>query len=321
MRRRGFLAGFGASVALAALPVAARTVRPGEGDSARSLQDLVPRGRLAGLATDGIQTVVRLSTSRVYQGGALLVSASPGSAGTASLFGRSYALEPGDDGIAGFVSIGTEDTPGETEVVVSVQREDGEELFTRTVTVLKTNWTVDYLEIPPPTGDEPNPLDPAEGIKESQRLGQVYSGLTPRVWRDRWVAPVLGTLTADRISAYFGEQRSINGGPVQGHHGGTDITSGFGAPIVATNDGTVVLSDRLVVRGNMVIIDHGGGVFSGYGHLSERSVAVGDTVAQGEVIGAEGMTGLVTGPHLHWEMSVGGVLVDGLRWLDGTQGF
>jgi murein DD-endopeptidase MepM/ murein hydrolase activator NlpD len=55
--------------------------------------------------------------------------------------------------------------------------------------------------------------------------------------------------------------------------------------------------------------------------MSERTVSEGDFVAQGDLIGVEGATGLVTGAHLHWEVSVGGVLVDGLRWLDGSQGF
>ncbi len=110
-----------------------------------------------------------------------------------------------------------------------------------------------------------------------------------------------------------------------GHHGGTDIATPLGqepgASIMAANHGVVVLSERLVVRGNMVVIDHGGGVFTGYAHMASRTVAQGDSVAQGDIIGTEGATGLVTGAHLHWEVAVGGVLVDGLRWLDGSQGF
>jgi murein DD-endopeptidase MepM/ murein hydrolase activator NlpD len=124
-----------------------------------------------------------------------------------------------------------------------------------------------------------------------------------------------------RVTGYFGEQRSFNGGPVQGHHGGTDLGADAGTPIYATNGGVVVMSGLYLVRGNLVVIDHGGGVFSLYGHMSERAVAAGDAVAKGQVIGYVGSTGLSTGPHLHWEMSVFGVLVDGLRWLDGSQGF
>jgi murein DD-endopeptidase MepM/ murein hydrolase activator NlpD len=76
----------------------------------------------------------------------------------------------------------------------------------------------------------------------------------------------------------------------------------------------VALAGPLEVRGNAVILDHGWGVYSGYYHLSEVVVAEGQLVAQGEMIGRLGNTGLSTGAHLHWEMRVGGVLVDPLEW-------
>jgi len=69
------------------------------------------------------------------------------------------------------------------------------------------------------------------------------------------------------------------------------------------------------------VVDHGAGVLSSYGRMSSLSVSVGDEIERGGVLGLVGSTGLSTGPHLHWELAVGGVLVDGLRWLDGTQGF
>ena len=87
------------------------------------------------------------------------------------------------------------------------------------------------------------------------------------------------------------------------------------------NAGTVVLAGRYLVRGNLVVIDHGGGVLSLYGHMNELAVVTGQPVSKNQVIGYVGSTGLSSGPHLHWELSVAGVLVDGLRWLDGSQGF
>ena len=95
----------------------------------------------------------------------------------------------------------------------------------------------------------------------------------------------------------------------------------IGTPIRATNRGIVVFAEEGLYRGNLVVIDHGAGVLSSYGHQSALRVTVGDTVERGDVVGLVGSTGLSSGPHLHWEMAVGGVLVDGLRWLDGTQGF
>jgi murein DD-endopeptidase MepM/ murein hydrolase activator NlpD len=141
--------------------------------------------------------------------------------------------------------------------------------------------------------------------------------VTAKKWSGAWGAP----LADMRVTGYFGEQRSFNGGPVQGHHGGTDLGADFGTPIMATNDGVVVMSGLYLTRGNLIVVDHGLGVFSLYGHMSERVAQVGDFVTKGQVIGYVGSTGLSTGAHLHWEMSVFGVLVDGLRWLDGSQGF
>jgi murein DD-endopeptidase MepM/ murein hydrolase activator NlpD len=91
--------------------------------------------------------------------------------------------------------------------------------------------------------------------------------------------------------------------------------------VLATNSGRVVMARQMALRGNMVIIDHGGGLLSGYGHMSAFAVAEGQTVQAGDIIGYVGNTGLSTGAHLHWEMAAGGIVVDALRFTDGTDGF
>ena len=78
--------------------------------------------------------------------------------------------------------------------------------------------------------------------------------------------------------------------------------------------GTVVLAEPLQVRGQVIILDHGWGVFTGFWHLSQIDVQVGQVVSRGEIIGLVGNTGLSTGAHLHWEMQVAGVPVDPLQW-------
>ena len=80
--------------------------------------------------------------------------------------------------------------------------------------------------------------------------------------------------------------------------------------------GTIVLAEPLTVRGNVVFIDHGWGLLTGYWHLSTIETEVGQQVAPGDLIGRVGNTGLSTGAHMHWEMWVGGISVDGLQWLD-----
>jgi murein DD-endopeptidase MepM/ murein hydrolase activator NlpD len=77
-----------------------------------------------------------------------------------------------------------------------------------------------------------------------------------------------------------------------------------------------VFAGPLTVRGNATVIDHGQGVYTGYLHQSEILVSVGEMVEPGQIIGKVGGTGRVTGPHLHWEVWVGGVQVEPMDWLE-----
>jgi murein DD-endopeptidase MepM/ murein hydrolase activator NlpD len=321
MRRRQFLGALAVGAGLAAASPARRLTRA-ESSASRQLTAMEPRLRLPALARDGRPPTASASASVVQQGGALWVQAATlAAAGRAEVFARSSPLTRTDTGVEGFVGFSTGDPPGPTWIGLVLDGPTGPESLFVPVDVRETSWTVDYIYVPPPQPGDPDPLDPAEIVKEQQLLAATWAGQTGRKWRHGWQAPVEDFSGPGDITAYFGEQRSFNDGPVQGHHGGTDFGRPAGAPVLATNDGVVVVARELVVRGNMVIVDHGGGVFSGYAHLSALNVSEGEAVAQGQVVGAVGSTGLSTGPHLHWEMAVAGVLVDGLRWLDGSQGF
>lgn len=99
-------------------------------------------------------------------------------------------------------------------------------------------------------------------------------------------------------------------------HRGLDIAADYGAPVRAADSGVVVLRDRLVGDwGWYIIVDHGNGMTTLYGHLSAFEVEPGEAVAQGQVIGRVGSTGFSTGPHLHFEVAMGGTLVDPLALL------
>jgi murein DD-endopeptidase MepM/ murein hydrolase activator NlpD len=78
----------------------------------------------------------------------------------------------------------------------------------------------------------------------------------------------------------------------------------------------VVVIDTVKLRGNMITLDHGLGVYTTYGHLSAVDVKLGDMVEKGQPIGKVGTTGLSTGPHLHWELWVGGANVDPIEWTE-----
>jgi murein DD-endopeptidase MepM/ murein hydrolase activator NlpD len=99
-------------------------------------------------------------------------------------------------------------------------------------------------------------------------------------------------------------------------HLGLDLASTARAPVPAANTGRVVWADWLAIYGNVVLIDHGLGLMTGYGHLSQIDVTSGDVVAKGQVVGRTGTTGLAGGDHLHFEVFVHGQSVDPLEWLD-----
>jgi murein DD-endopeptidase MepM/ murein hydrolase activator NlpD len=101
----------------------------------------------------------------------------------------------------------------------------------------------------------------------------------------------------------FGEQRMFNG-KMKSVHYGLDLDGQVGDPIDAANDGTVVLVRDCYTTGNTILISHGGGVFTGYFHMSAFKVKRGARVRRGELIGLVGKTGRVTGPHLHFLVRV-----------------
>lgn len=122
----------------------------------------------------------------------------------------------------------------------------------------------------------------------------------------RWPAPGYG-----RISSKFG-WRSWS----KSYHKGIDIAAPSGANIVASNAGKVVVSSfNAGGYGNYVILDHGGGYMTVYGHFSRRLVSVGQQVSRGQVVGLCGSTGRSTGPHLHFEIRVNGVAQNPLNYL------
>lgn len=117
-------------------------------------------------------------------------------------------------------------------------------------------------------------------------------------WRQAFIWPARG-----RISGVFGSQRIYAGEPGAPHNG-VDVAGGAGAPVYAPANGVVTLAAEspFTLEGNLLMIDHGGGLNSAFLHLSRIDVKPGDVIRQGQLIGAIGATGRATGPHLHWGM-------------------
>jgi murein DD-endopeptidase MepM/ murein hydrolase activator NlpD len=141
----------------------------------------------------------------------------------------------------------------------------------------------------------------AETARTERALATYTENLSP-TWR--WTVPVPG----ERSDSY-GKRRVFNGLPRK-PHSGMDIATPTGTPIRNPAAGRVVESGDFFFNGNTVFVDHGQGVLTMYCHLSRIDVKPGDAVQEGDVLGLVGATGRVTGPHLHWGVSVNRAMVN-----------
>jgi murein DD-endopeptidase MepM/ murein hydrolase activator NlpD len=145
--------------------------------------------------------------------------------------------------------------------------------------------------------------------REAKELEGIWQSMTPKLWEGAFVAPV-----PQPANSAFGTRTILNGEP-KSPHSGADFGSPIGTAIKAPNAGRVVLADSLYYTGNTIVLDHGLGLYSLFAHLSEVGVHAGDIVKTGDVVGAVGATGRVTGPHLHWSVRVNGARVDPVSLL------
>jgi murein DD-endopeptidase MepM/ murein hydrolase activator NlpD len=159
-------------------------------------------------------------------------------------------------------------------------------------------------------------LDPAVTGPENEIIQAVISQVSSeRFWEGSFQFPAS---YYESFPSFFGTRRSYNGSAFIYYHSGLDLFGSTTTPVLAPAAGRVVFTDSMTVRGNSTYIDHGWGVFSGFLHQSQILVDVGDFVETGQVIGYVGGTGRVTGPHLHWEIWVGGVPVNPLEWTSAV---
>jgi murein DD-endopeptidase MepM/ murein hydrolase activator NlpD len=133
-------------------------------------------------------------------------------------------------------------------------------------------------------------------------------GMTPSIW------PVTG-----KLESGVGGRRNPFGGRGYEYHEGQDIDAAYGTPVQAAATGRVITAGWQRGYGNVIYVDHGSGLSTRYGHLSEIDVSVGQTVARGQTIGLVGSTGRSTGPHLHYEVRINNQPVDPRQYLPGAE--
>jgi murein DD-endopeptidase MepM/ murein hydrolase activator NlpD len=141
--------------------------------------------------------------------------------------------------------------------------------------------------------------------KDQDQFSRAFMSSAPeRLWEGSFLLPVSSDVTSP-----FGYRRVINGTP-RAPHTGVDLKAALGTEVMAANHGRVVLLGDFFFSGNSLVLDHGGGLYTVYFHLSEFKVEAGAPVRKGDLIGLSGMTGRVTGPHLHWGARLNNARVD-----------
>jgi len=224
------------------------------------------------------------------QGGLVIGRTAPGS--TVVLDGRTVRVAPDGLFVIGF----HRDAPASAELLVTGP--DGG-TDRRSLAITPRSYDIQRIDGLPPRMVTP-PAEVLERIKrENARIAALREIDRPEpLFRSGFVWPATG-----RISGVYGSQRILNGEAKQPHYG-VDVAAPVGTPIKAPADGVVILAEAdLYYTGGTVILDHGHGLSSAFLHLSSVAVKPGDRLRQGDVLGALGATGRVTGPHLDWRMN------------------
>ena len=179
------------------------------------------------------------------------------------------------------------------------------EAVSHTFNIIDKAYTEQHITLQNQEMVNPNPKQLARIREESQRQRALYLRYSDApAPTSGFIQPLQG-----RISSLFGHRRFFNGQP-RNPHSGLDIAAPSGTEISAPAAGEVTLVDDLYYNGKTIFLDHGQGLVTMYCHLSASLITEGERVEQGDVIGLVGATGRVTGPHLHWSVSLNGYRVD-----------
>ena len=271
------------------------------------------------MASSGSAAAVSLSSANVANGQVTVLEINlpdldPAATDLKAIFGQNtialfqHPVKPA--GIyCGLVGIPISTTPQKAAIELQWTDPRGRHKARIAVSIVAGNYKKETLHVAP-RHVKPSPKNMQRIKNEKKEIRRIYtSSSNTRLWYGTFNKP----LASDMTSA-FGTQRLFNG-QLQSYHRGTDLRAKAGTPVHASNFGTVRLAKNLFYSGNIVIVDHGKGVFTNYAHLSKIQVVAGQQVTRGAQIGLSGATGRVSGPHLHWGVKINGAYVDPLQFL------
>ena len=257
-------------------------------------------------------TTVELFFSSLAQGQVGLVHVhGEGIAGArARLFNDLVDFFPIDgDGFYGLLAVNMEQNPRTYDMTIFAWYEDNRRVnLVIPVEVTRGQFIRQDITMAP---DRAYLVDAEIERGELARLESIFNQYTTeRLWDEKgFQMPILSS----QLTSPFGAFRNFNG-ILQTRHTGWDIRTTLGIPVMASADGVVAFAGRLDIRGNLVVLDHGFGVYSTYSHLSQIHVTRGQTIVKGQIIGVTGDTGRSSGPHFHWEIAVNGDFVDSIQF-------
>jgi hypothetical protein len=203
-------------------------------------------------------------------------------------------------GLRGLLGVDLERTPGRYEWKVSWPGPAGQVMSCSVpITVRAGKFQTERLKVGPQFV-QPNPEQEQRAEEDQKKMKAIYDTVTPqRLWAGEFRMPLKVITTAGN----FGRRRILNG-EARSPHAGVDLPAKTGTPVYSSQAGKIVLAENLYYSGNTVVIDHGYGIYTLYAHLSEIGVQAGEVVKAWEEIGKVGATGRVTGPHLHWGLTI-----------------
>jgi len=227
-------------------------------------------------------------------------------------FGQPFSAYPvasGDTWHA-LVGIDLSARPGRAAVDAEARLADGSRLVASLPLMVAAKTFATRRLAVAPEFVTPPPAEEARIERERLLLNRILSAISTRhLWDEGFERPADGA-----VISVFGV-RSVFNGEVRAPHRGIDFRGAAGTPVRAPARGVVVLAEPLYFSGSTVVLDHGLGVFSMLAHLSRIDVKPGTVVGGGDLVGAIGATGRVTGPHLHWTLRIGAAAVDPLSVL------